>query len=811
MDDKEYLEAVKMIDRIYNQLYTKYEVTHYAENKYNKFENIKIFIDRIEKIHNRAKNNPHLINQLKNYYYYKYVIKPEEIPESYYLHQQQLAFERGYGKIEITDYIKKKYQQQIIEDQKKSLDAWLDYFLSDDSNYIPMWAKFWAFQGMLKLGSYDKEKASFNKRSKSTTSIFLDLNREALALSIDYIRKYLNKNEIDDKDLEKLLKDGSFGKIYGYFLKKIEESKKNKIDSNEGIWVKYNKGSDHMPLVKSLQGYNTGWCTAGESTALSQLSRGDFYVYYTKDENGEYKVPRIAIRMQGNQIGEIRGVAPDQNLETNMEKVVEEKIKDFPDKDKYNKKVNDMRILTIIYKKNQKKEPLSIDELVFLYEIKEKIIGFGWHEDPRIKEIKDNRNYYDDLTTILGYQRNQVAFNIEELVKNRDSVVLYVGNLVIPSNKYRFPCLKRVIGSLYARTLKSADIFGSIEKIEGNAFLDSLIDAHGLENLTSIGGDAHFEKLSDTEGLNNLQSIHFSAHFCSLPTLDGLNVKVVGKIYINSNASKSDNKQISYSDELFDKKVQGIDLYQDFNGRINYLLEKIQKVDMVNNNILNNLIQQYGIVNIYSNLLLKSFVNYSQDDFNIYEFLTDIFQKEINESIFTNNYYLSLILKLEKNFISIILKRNCPFLNEENFDNIFANEIRNITEKINQLKNSKQLSVLDGDYYLIKDYENLVNIFNHNKGLTLKGLLKSLNYDKYLDLFANATFKIIMNKSNLNDTHFYNLLKTMIKNPNWHNTPESLQYDIMRKLVEFAASKGIEIDMEKLIRINESSSKKRKN
>ena len=108
MDNQEYNEAIRMIDRIYNELYTKYEVIHYADNKYNKIENISTFLGRIGKIHKRARENSKLIQQLKNYYYYKYVIKPEDIPESYYHHQQQLAFERGYGRIEITDSLKKR-------------------------------------------------------------------------------------------------------------------------------------------------------------------------------------------------------------------------------------------------------------------------------------------------------------------------------------------------------------------------------------------------------------------------------------------------------------------------------------------------------------------------------------------------------------------------------------------------------------------------------------------------------------------------------------------------------------------------------
>ncbi len=59
----------------------------------------------------------------------------------------------------------------------------------------------------------------------------------------------------------------------------------------EGHWVKYEQGSDHVPLVISLQGHGTGWCTAGESTAKLQLKAGDFYVYYSLDGDGQPTIP----------------------------------------------------------------------------------------------------------------------------------------------------------------------------------------------------------------------------------------------------------------------------------------------------------------------------------------------------------------------------------------------------------------------------------------------------------------------------------------------------------------------------------------
>ena len=52
-----------------------------------------------------------------------------------------------------------------------------------------------------------------------------------------------------------------------------------KNTKREGI--KYDQGADHMPLVKSLQGHGTGWCTAGESKAETLFETGDGDVYYS--------------------------------------------------------------------------------------------------------------------------------------------------------------------------------------------------------------------------------------------------------------------------------------------------------------------------------------------------------------------------------------------------------------------------------------------------------------------------------------------------------------------------------------------------
>ena len=44
--------------------------------------------------------------------------------------------------------------------------------------------------------------------------------------------------------LEKLIKNGSFIKIYSYITRKLDKVKKSNSTSNEGIWKKYEKEND---------------------------------------------------------------------------------------------------------------------------------------------------------------------------------------------------------------------------------------------------------------------------------------------------------------------------------------------------------------------------------------------------------------------------------------------------------------------------------------------------------------------------------------------------------------------------------------
>ena len=64
---------------------------------------------------------------LKCFYYDLYVIKPENIPDAYFQNQVRLARERGYGNIELTEEDKRRMTEEVIDDQRKSLDKWIEY------------------------------------------------------------------------------------------------------------------------------------------------------------------------------------------------------------------------------------------------------------------------------------------------------------------------------------------------------------------------------------------------------------------------------------------------------------------------------------------------------------------------------------------------------------------------------------------------------------------------------------------------------------------------------------------------------------
>ena len=528
MDDNIRNAWLDMISKVYTNLHNSDRVLKASNVSDKKRERLLKYFERLEELHNKVSETKSVNGEklLKSFYYDLYVIKPENIPDAYFQNQVRLARERGYGNIELTEEDKRRMTEEVIDDQRKSLDKWIEYFLYDEeSKSYGMWEKYWVFQGLQNLGKYDKETGKFSKRDKSTVYPFPPVEREYIFTTLKLMEDFL-KDKKSEEDIKQALSTGNFKLLYEYVIKQDFLKGEHQSNSTDGKWIKYEQGSDYNILRNSLQGYYTGWCTAaGENFAKDQLAGGDFYVYYSLDKNGEAKVPRIAIRMDGkDKIGEIRGIADNQNMEPEMMSILEEKLKEFPDRDKYLKKENDMKLLTLIDKKVNDNIDLTLEELKFLYEIDGQIIGFGYGKDPRIEEIKRKRNERRDYSLIFNVKEEEVALSQKEWLNNPKKFKALPGNIDLGSltSADGLVLPQHVGGNIFLRHLTSADGLVLPQHVGGNIYLSSLTSAEGLVLPKHVGGDIYLSSLTSAEGLVLPESIGGRIDLRSLTSADGL-------------------------------------------------------------------------------------------------------------------------------------------------------------------------------------------------------------------------------------------------------------------------------------------------
>lgn len=536
--------------------------------------------------------------------YPNFLIDKDNIPESYFKLQEKIARERNQLDLLDTSQEARKIEgETIYNDQKKSLDNWVDYLSSSDATY-PTWFKYYTLNSISKMGIYDKEKHEFGKRNKSTTTIFPDLNREAVAYAYDVLQKYYLKQEKhSNEELQKIIEGANFSKIYAFAIEKVTPASKENKEKIEGEWVKFKQGDDATALYESLQGHGTGWCTAGEKTAEQQLANGDFYVYYTKDEQGKNVIPRIAIRMENRQVAEVRGIGYEQNLEGNMVDIAREKYRQLPGGDKFEKKDHDMKLLTLMDNKFQNNEEFSKDELIFIYEIDSRIEGFGYKSDPRIEEILMTRDKRSDLAFIFDCKPGQISLSQEEALQGDIkfhfgdidlSNLISAKGLTLPENIKKgnldlgslnsaegLILSKSIDGNLYLDSLNSAEGLILSDDIRGNLDLRGLISAEGLILPKNIGGNLNLRGLTSTEGLTLPESIEGDLYLDGLILAEGLilpkNIK--GNLYLEGLTS-----------------AKGLELPENIGGSLN----------------LKSLISDEGLVlpkNIGGNLNLRSLIS----------------------------------------------------------------------------------------------------------------------------------------------------------------------------------------------------------
>lgn len=322
-----------------------------------------------------------------------------------------------------------KNLDEKLQIQRNSLDAWIDYLV--EASY-PMWFKYWCFKKIFRIGKYHESTDTFERRTPNSLEPFIECNPEIVSKIYGIALKHFEGKE---KNID--IASGRFDKLYYRIYKETLKNKLAVQDYSDGIWIKYNEGSleDAIKLCDSLQGKNTGWCTDEYKLAKEQIcgsvdyTGGDFYVYYTIDENGNYTNPRIAIRMKHkDEFGEIRGVGPKQNLEDGFELVLVNKLNEFDvdnETRKYWIKLSlDSRELTRLLQKTKRKEKLTLKEMrfVFLFAKNEEL---RWNNYEKLEKIKSTLVITDRMLLLdaVKHYEYYLQYASEELKNDRDLMI----------------------------------------------------------------------------------------------------------------------------------------------------------------------------------------------------------------------------------------------------------------------------------------------------------------------------------------------------------------------------------------------------
>jgi hypothetical protein len=408
---------------------------------------------------------------------------------------------------------RERYIKDYADNQLKTLSEWVSYL--KQSEYSTAF-KYLILKAVLNY-NYDYKLNKLIERNNKTVRNFVGFDAASLSelnqLNSDYLLK--DYTEIQANNSANILK-----------FKEVIKS------SGNGKWIKFNGGSktsseERAKNAKELSQLvqNTYWCT--KTNSQSQLNGGDFYVYVT-ETNGEI-FPRIAIRMDEDNVGEVRGnKSAAQDIEEEMLPIAEDFLlnnipndsgKKWLDSIKYNSSV-------IAFKEKLIAEGTLFEnsiELFFELKVDEKKYLVDYAES--------NGNLTEVYNLILAYIKKlknpfykKTDFHIGNITsRTTDEIInlIFEGNLKyifgnIELNKKIKDKTVKIIGisgdAFFGASLLTVQNLGNLKYICGDADFENNSSITNLGNLTTIGGFADFRK-SKIKNLSNLKIIHGWAKF----------------------------------------------------------------------------------------------------------------------------------------------------------------------------------------------------------------------------------------------------------------------------------------------------------
>ena len=385
------------------------------------------------------------------------LVQEDNITEATWDFVRQQLRDNGLGGIELTEELKHEYCEEWRAIQRESLEKWASY-LGDEHSPFPIWFKVYAWDGMTKMGVYNKAQRGYESRNETTIAPYPEPDAEVLSGVFEIINRYHGNGEREfyteegkrNIKLEQIVQSGNFARIYNAVqqdIAPIVEPPENPEDVH-GEWIEYQLG-DESDIARAAMG--TGWCVASSSTARSYLEYGTyghgdnnwsdngseaktelpktrFILLHLKDSStgklSKNAVASVRLGLDGT-VAEISGLEDGQALTDSLVPAVEEKVKSLPGGEKYLKAFADKRRLIYLDHKMQADEDIAVEDIRFIWELDRLIEQLDTYRniDPRVSELRKKYDVKYALEREIEPEDIIWAISPDSIAQNLDTLL----------------------------------------------------------------------------------------------------------------------------------------------------------------------------------------------------------------------------------------------------------------------------------------------------------------------------------------------------------------------------------------------------
>lgn len=474
------------------------------------------------------------------------------------------------------------YIKEYQDAQAETLEQWVSYL--EQSDYDPAF-KFLMLDAVV-TNNYDLKTQKYVKRDNKTIRNITPFDAGTLAELYGMT---------DSKELLK-----TYAEIQADNASRVVKANMMK-STKDGKWLKFAGGNNVSEAEREVNAtalsqlvQDTYWCT--KTNAKIQLDGGDFYVYVTEGTDMR-PIPRIAVRMNGSDVGELRGNASSkQDLEPEMLPVAEKFLKEEIPGGSGEKWLN-----SIAFNKKAKAFAESIDgstlsmdminEFAKLasesakYNVDYGKNGFIERIEESIKAKVKAGDVTSELDGVIETSHAEIHSGtkvfignapggfFEGRVSDTQNIEVVVGNVSVGMFDVLPPSLRLISGDLnlgdgikslknietvggqiyFGQSFNTLEDLGKLEFINGGYTFDVPNRIKKFDYLKTINGSLNIKEYSRLESLGSLEVINGSlmASYSNLNSLGNLK-SVSRSVDLPKSVKKIDGVSIGASLELFD-------------------------------------------------------------------------------------------------------------------------------------------------------------------------------------------------------------------------------------------------------------------